>query len=64
MRTPRLFGYQQLPDGAIMITRRCRTTRVVRGKEQVSALLSALRSEDAQTVLSRYAGPARETHTT
>ncbi|MFG2890719.1 hypothetical protein [Streptomyces sp. NPDC048248] len=60
MRTPPLFGYQQLHEGSVLITRQCRTVNVVRGKEQVSELLSALRSEDAQVVLSRYANRARE----
>lgn len=55
MRTPRLFGYQQLHEGSVLITRQCRTVTVVRGKERVSELLSALKSEDTQTVLSRYA---------
>ncbi|MFD1659670.1 hypothetical protein ACFSL4_16075 [Streptomyces caeni] len=61
MRTSRLFGYQQLHEGAVLITRQCRTVNVVRGQEQVSELLSALKSEDAQVVLSRYANGARAT---
>ncbi|WP_328451069.1 hypothetical protein OG780_23095 [Streptomyces sp. NBC_00386] len=63
MRTPPPFGYQQLHEGSVLITRKCRTVNVVRGKEQVSELLSALRSGDTQVVLSRYAGRARETNT-
>ncbi|MFD3589184.1 hypothetical protein [Streptomyces sp. NPDC058683] len=63
MRTPRLFGYQQLHEGAVLITRQCRTVNVVRGQQQVSELLSALKSEDAQVVLSRYADRAREMQT-
>src|SRR5689334_16950316 len=59
MRTARLFGYQQLHEGAVLITRQCRTVNVVRGREQVSELLSALRGEDAQAVLSRYASGVR-----
>ena len=63
MRTPRLFGYQQLHEGSVLITRQCRTVNVVRGREQVSELLSALKSEDTQVVLSRYANRAREANT-
>lgn len=63
MRTPRLFGYQQLPEGSVLITHRCRTVNVVRGKEQVSELLSALKTEDTQAVLSRYANRVRELDT-
>ncbi|MEV6195918.1 hypothetical protein AB0M19_26370 [Streptomyces sp. NPDC051920] len=61
MRTPSPFGYQQLHEGSVLITRKCRTVNIVRGKEQVSELLSALRSEDTQLVLSRYAERARGT---
>lgn len=60
MRISRPFGYQQTHEGSILITYRCRTVNVVRGKEQVSELLSALKSEDTQTVLSRYANRVRE----
>ena len=63
MRAPRLFGYQQLHEGSVLITRQCRTVNVVRGREQVSELLSALESEDPQTVLSRYASRPRGTKT-
>ncbi|WP_369211251.1 hypothetical protein [Streptomyces flavofungini] len=54
MGTDRYLGYQQLHDGSVLITHRCRPLQVVRGRQQVSELLSALRSEDAQAVLSRY----------
>ncbi|GAA0499387.1 hypothetical protein [Streptomyces olivaceiscleroticus] len=63
MRTPRLFGYQQLHEGSVLITRQCRTVNVVRGKKQVSELLSALKNEDTQAVLSRYASRTRGTST-
>ncbi|MEU8469113.1 hypothetical protein AB0F30_14550 [Streptomyces sp. NPDC029006] len=61
MRASRLFGYQQLHEGAVLITRQCRTVRVVRGKEQVSQLLSALKNGDAQAVLAGYANGTRAT---